>query len=277
MGLLDTIYDVCHCTLVLRIWRMVGEMPVRLGKKAARRVRAEGYEHILFKEAARAVARVYYYAHAFKRPLLVYAAAYRAHKLRRVYAHEVYLFRSEGRIRAVGIKRFGNGEYLLYVRLFKAALGREKLEAVALIGQMACRGHNGAVEHKAFGNGRHKHGGRCGKARVTNAYPFRVQRRAEHLAGKAGIPPHAHADIGFIKLCLQHARKGTAYCIRRIRRKVNAPAAFGLYRNAANIAAVLQFCKLHIHPPIKKAGDAPPVILLFIQGRTAACTAALWY
>ena len=42
MGLLDTIYDICHCTLVLRIWRMVGEMPVRLGKKAARRVRAKG-------------------------------------------------------------------------------------------------------------------------------------------------------------------------------------------------------------------------------------------
>ena len=260
---------------------MVGEMPVRLGKKAARRVRAEGYEHIPFKEAARAVARVYYYAHALKRSLLVCAAAYRAHKLRRVYAHEVYLFRGKGRIRTVGIKRFGNGQNLLYVRLFKAALGREKLEAVALIGQMACRGHNRAIEHKAFCNRCHEHGGRCGKARVINARALRIQpraqRRAEHFARKAGIPPHAHADIGFIKLCLQHAREGTAYCIRRIGCKVNAPAAFGLYRNAANVAAVLQFCKLHIHPPIKKAGDAPPVILLFIQGRTAACTAALWY
>ena len=148
---------------------MVRKQPVGFEKYAAFGVRAERLQHLLHEKSARAVARIDYRFKALERMhiiLRIDAAAYHVGSRLGINGKKINPFGNNFHVVEYEIRVLRRIEYTCDIAFFKPAAAREELQPVALVREMACRDHYGAVEHVAGRDGAHEHGGGACKAEI---------------------------------------------------------------------------------------------------------------
>ena len=241
--------DAVHRLQQLGIRHMVGEMPVGVEIPAAGRIRAERGEHTLGKKAARAVSGIYHDALAREGlfvsvrrgdDLLAQNGGIGLHKLALRHAP------------AGGERRLlrGKAEDLAHVRALRAARSGEEFESVAVPRQMARRDHDRRIKGLLPCHGRHEHCRGGAEAEIGHRRAARGERFAERfgdrLARKARIAPDAYAEALFSEPRAQKARKAARDGAHRRIVERDGFALDARERHAAHVAAVLQFCQVHI-------------------------------
>ena len=274
--------DAVHRLRQLGVRHMVRKAPVGVKIPAARRVRAERREDLFGKEAARAVSGVHNDALSGQG---LFTAVRRGDDL---FAQQrgvgfqklAALYAAAGR----GRKRLqSKAEYLAHVRALRAAGGGEEFESVAVPRQVACRDHHGGVERRFARHGRHKHRRSGAETEIGHRGAARGERFAkrfgDRFARKARVAPDAHAKALFSEPRAQEARKAAGDGAHRRVIERYALALHARERHAAHIAAVLQFCQIHVpflpekflsHPFYRAAPS-------FARTRPIAFAPRLWY
>ena len=220
-------------------------MPVGLQIKAARGIGAKRRKYPFCKEAARAVARVDYYAHTLEGPGALgepERGQYLPLQALRIGGHDV-AEAGLGEVSRFGGFR-GKRQYPLYIRLFKAGFLCEELHAVALAGQMARGDHYAAVEtalraaHEHRGGGGHA-GNRGADAEEPEPRGYGARKlRPGHAGVRANGAPElvrpAPGPFG------KPAPEGIANVARGLKGEVDGLAALHGEGDAADVASVLQ-------------------------------------
>ena len=241
--------DAVHRLRQLGVRHMVGEMPVGVEIAAAGCVRAERGEHALGKKAARAVSGIHNNALAREG---LFVPVCRGDDLFAQYGgiglHEFALRHAP----AGGERRLlrGQTENFAHVRALRAARGGKEFESVAVPRQVARRDHDRRFEGALPRHGRHEHrrGGaetEIGHRRAARGERF-AKRFGDRLARKARVAPDTHAEAFLSEPRAQKARKAARDGAHRRIVERDGFALHARERHTAHVAAVLQFCKIHI-------------------------------
>ncbi|MPM53380.1 hypothetical protein SDC9_100147 [bioreactor metagenome] len=201
--------DGIHRRLVLRVWLMVGEMPVGFKELAARGIRAQRLQHAVYIKPACAVARVHDDVKSLERVVIIlgmYAAADSFDQPRGIDGEKIDLHEFAALHGGDERIRLRAGENARDVALLQPAVFRKKFQPVAVPGQVARGEHNRAIVLIALCDGAHEHTRCAGKAKVGKIRAHgedSFRRRFEQcLAGEAGVPPDREPEFAFSRAFL---------------------------------------------------------------------------
>ena len=246
--------DGIHRRLVLRVWLVVGKMPVGFEELAARGVRAQRLQHAIHIKPARAVTRVHDDAKSLERMVVVfgvYPAADSLDQPRGIDREEIHL-RARAALQGGDERvRLRAGENARDVALFQSAVFGEKLHAVAVPGQVARGEHDRAVELVTLGDGAHEHAGRARESEVrkVRAHGENAFRRGfeQRLAGEAGVAADGEPHFALARALLQKQHERLGDIRDSLRGQRNRLAFDAVHRDAADVASVLQLLILDTH------------------------------
>ena len=195
-------FDGCHSLLVFGVGDVIGEVPIRFQKDAAGSIGTQTAQDLRSKEAACTIAGIHHNVHAFQGFILPAQSLtdFLAQVMTIAFNQIVFLNLSQipfyHRI-AGGIFEDGDD----FIMLHTAVLG-EELEAIAVVGQVTCRNHNGAVHLGFRENDGHKHSRRRSQTAIHCYHSCRRQSVQDCLfevaSRQAGIMADSNAQVFFL-------------------------------------------------------------------------------
>ena len=227
-----------HGPLVLGIRHMVREISVRRKKHTAAHIRAERLENLGRKETGCAVAGIDRNLQAFEHFAALLAA--------RLFADNVaHMGRINAAKRKVGgrhVNFIGAPQNAVELLSRERASDREELHAVPLVGQMARRQHDGAVERGLVQYGRLEHGRCRDEPAAASLYASESFQAGffHHLRGDTAVVPDGNPEClpVHLRIIREIVGKGRSDTLDHLRGQRNLLVR-GLNHRTAHIVSVL--------------------------------------
>ena len=241
-GLYRTLCRV-HGALVLRIWDMVREISVRRKKHAAAHIRAERLENLGRKETGCAVAGIDRNLETFKHFDALLAARLFADNV----AHMGRIYTAKRKIGGRRVNLIGAPQNAVELFSGERAADREELHAVSLVGEVACRQHDGTVKRSLIQYGRLEHG-RCRDEPAAASLHASESFQAgffHHLRRNAAVMPDGNPKClpVHLRIVREIVGKGRRNALDHLRGQRNLLVR-GLNDRAAHIVPVLDAQKI---------------------------------
>ena len=232
-----------HGTLVLGIRHMIRKVTVRRKKHAAAHIRAERLEYLGRKETGRAVAGI----HCNFKAVQNFASLLFARLFADNVAHMGRINAAKWKVGRRCVNLICAPQNAVEFLTGKRTAHREKLHAVPLVGQMARRQHNGAVERSLVQYGRLEHGRGRNESATASLHASETLEAGffHHLRRDAAVVSDGNPEClpVHLRIIREIVGKGRSDALNHLRGQRNLLVR-GLNHRAAHIVSVLDTQKV---------------------------------